>query len=96
MTIRVHRVVGAGALAIAAVAAPIAMALTSADTAQTEVAAPCLAWYGSVDDGICLSYSNGNGINVGTPDLGVYGPNGGIGISTGPILPGTRWDSSGR
>ena len=53
----------------------------------------CLAWFGNKEDGNCLGYSNGNGINVGTPDVGVYGPNsgvpgGGIGVSTGPLLPG--------
>ena len=45
----------------------------------------------------CLSYSNGNGINVGTPGIGVYGPNsgslpgGGIGVNTGPLFPGQTW-----
>jgi hypothetical protein len=96
MTIRVHRLVAAGALSVAAVAAPIAIALTSAAPAS---AGPCLAWLGNKEDGNCLSYSNGNGINVGTPDLGIYGPNsgsmpgGGIGINTGPLLPGTTWNN---
>lgn len=96
MTIRVHRFVAAGALTVAAVAAPIAIALTSAASAD---AAPCLSWFGNKEDGVCLSYSNGNGVNVGTPDLGLYGPNsgslpgGGIGINTGPLLPGTSWNS---
>ena len=97
MTIRAHRLVAAGALAVAAVAAPIAIALTSVNAAQTD-AAPCLSWYGNREDNICLSYSNGNGINVGTPDLGIYGPNsgsipgGGIGITTGNLLPGQTWN----
>lgn len=96
MTIRAHRLVAAGALTVAAVAAPIAIALSSADT--TQVDAGCLAWYGSRDDGICLSYSNGNGMNVGTPGVGVGGSNssGGFGVSTGPMLPGNSWNSPVR
>ena len=95
MTVRAHRLVAAGALAVAAVAAPIAVALTSVNATQTD-AGPCLAWYGNREDNICLSYSNGNGVNVGTPDVGIYGPNtgsggGGIGFSTGPMLPGQTW-----
>jgi hypothetical protein len=97
MTIRAHRLVAAGALAVAAVAAPIAIALTSAPAAG---ATPCLAT-GSFNGQPmpCLSYSNGNGINVGTPDIGVYGPNagsssrnGGIGVTSGPLLPGTTFN----
>ena len=98
MTIRAHRVVAAGALAVAAVAAPIAIALSSGNAAQSVAGPACLAWYGNKEDGVCLSYSNGNGVNVGTPDLGVYGPNsgslpgGGIGVSSGPLLPGQTWN----
>lgn len=97
MTIRAHRFVAAGALAVAAVAAPIAIALTSGDAADHVAGPACLAWFGNQEDGVCLSYSNGNGVNVGTPDLGIYGPNsgtmpgGGVGISTGPLLPGQTW-----
>jgi hypothetical protein len=38
-----------------------------------------------------MGYSSGNGLNVGTPDIGVFGPEygNGIGIVTGPLLPGT-------
>ena len=39
-------------------------------------------------DGICLGYSNGSPTYIGTPDVGVYGPNGGLGVYTGPLLPG--------
>ena len=45
-------------------------------------------------------YSNGNGVNVGTPEIGVYGPElgqpagGGIGVTTGPLLPGQSWTSN--
>lgn len=96
MTIRAHRLVAAGALTIAAVAAPIAIALTSGS--DVVAGPPCLAT-GSFNGNAmpCLGYSNGNGINVGTPDLGVYGPNsgsnpgGGIGVTTGNLLPGTTW-----
>ena len=97
MTIRAHRYVAAGALAVAAVAAPIAIALSSGNAAQSVARPPCLAWYGNQEDGICLSYSNGNGMNVGTPDLGVYGPSntgvGGIGVTTGNLLPGQTWNT---
>jgi hypothetical protein len=94
MTIRAQRLVSAGALAIAAVAAPFAIALSTG--AGQAVAAPaCLAWYGNQADGVCLSYSNGSPTTVGTP-WGVYGPNGGTGVGgynggglvSGPLLPG--------
>lgn len=96
MSIRAPRLVAAGALAVAAVAAPIAIALTSVE-ATDSAGPPCLSWVGNKEDGNCLSYSNGNGVNVGTPDLGIYGPNagslpgGGIGVTTGSLLPGTTW-----
>ncbi len=67
MTIRAHRFVAAGALAVATVAAPIAVALSSGNAAETVAGPPCLAWFGNQEDGVCLSYSNGQGVNVGTP-----------------------------
>lgn len=88
----------AGAIAAAAVAVPLYAATNSVGAPATErvtAQPPCLAWFGNKEDGKCLSYSNGNGVNVGTPAIGVYGPNagsmpgGGIGITTGPLLPGT-------
>jgi hypothetical protein len=88
MTIRARRIVTAGALALASVAAPLAVALTAGTGSAS--AAPCLAWYGNKDDGVCLGYSNGNPTNVGTP-WGTFGPNGNSGISTGPLLPGQTW-----
>jgi hypothetical protein len=97
MTIRAHRFVAAGALAVAAVAAPIAIALSSGNAAEAVAGPPCLAWFGNQEDGVCLSYSNGNGVNVGSPGIGVYGPEsgslpgGGIGVNTGPLLPGQTW-----
>lgn len=89
MIIRARRIATAGALAVAAVAAPIAVALT-AGTGSAE-AAPCLAWYGNKEDGVCLGYSNGSPTNIGTPNWGTYGPNGSLGVSTGPLLPGQTW-----
>ncbi|MET0475534.1 MAG: hypothetical protein ABW001_12960 [Mycobacterium sp.] len=101
MTIRAHRLVAAGALAIAAVAAPLTIALSTG--AGQAVAGPaCLAWYGSQADGVCLSYSNGNPTSIGTP-WGAYGPNSGIGVGgyngggivSGPLLPGHTYTSNG-
>jgi hypothetical protein len=85
----------AGVFVAGAVAIPLYAAAVSTDSAQVTAGPACLAWYGNKEDGKCLSYSNGQPVFVGTPDLGVYGPNagsnpgGGIGVSTGPLLPGT-------
>ena len=94
-TIRTRRLL-AGAFVAAAVAAPVYAATMTNDAApQFTAGPPCLAWFGNKEDGKCLSYSNGNGVNVGTPDFsycnnpGAVGPNGGCGFSTGPLLPGT-------
>jgi hypothetical protein len=100
MTIRAHRLVSAGALAVAAVAAPLAIAMSNG-AGQAMASPACLAWYGSVGDGQCLSYSNGSPTTVGTP-FGVFGPNGGLGVGgynngglvSGPLLPGQTWNSS--
>lgn len=93
MTTRAHRLVAAGALAVAAVAAPIAIAFTS-DAGQTVAGPRCLSWYGNAEDGVCLSYSNGNGMNLGTPGIGVGGPTSGSpGVFTGPLLPGNTWNT---
>jgi hypothetical protein len=84
-----------GAFAAAAVAVPLYAAAVSTDSAQITAQPACLAWFGNKEDGKCLSYSNGQPVWVGTPDVGIYGPGagsnpgGGIGISTGPMLPGT-------
>ena len=96
MTIRARRFAAAGALAVSAVAAPIAISLSVGSATESVAGPACLAWYGNREDGVCLSYSNGNGMNVGTPDMGVYGPstNGGIGVTTGQLLPGQTWNSS--
>jgi hypothetical protein len=89
----------AGAFVAAAVAAPLGVAAASIDSAQVTASPACLAWFGNKDDGKCLSYSNGSPVNVGTPDWGIYGPNagsnpgGGIGVTTGPLLPGQTWNT---
>lgn len=79
-----------GAVAAAAVAAPVYAAVVTVDAPQVSAAPPCLAWFGNKEDGHCLSYSNGNGINVGTPTY-CYGSagNDNCGFSSGPLLPGT-------
>ncbi|BBZ29337.1 hypothetical protein MMAD_36320 [Mycolicibacterium madagascariense] len=95
MTINARRIATAGALALAAVAAPLTMALTQPAPAANTAQGQCLAWYGNKDDGQCLGYSNGNPQSVGTP-WGVFGPNPGTGVGTynggglvsGPLLPG--------
>jgi hypothetical protein len=89
---RARRLVAAGVFAVAAVAAPFAASALSA-THSDQLAGPaCLAWFGNREDGKCLSYSNGNGVNIGTPEFGLYGPDG-AGISTGPLFPGRIYDS---
>jgi hypothetical protein len=95
MTIPAPRFVAAGALAIAAVAAPIAIALTSAEAVSSVASPPCLSWFGNKDDGVCLSYANQPNIQVGTPNVAIGNNNGnpGIGISTGPLGPGTTFSS---
>ena len=78
----------AGTFAAAAVAVPLYASLTSPDVAPQTTAGPaCLAWFGNKDDGNCLGYSNGAPVFVGTPQVG-FGE-GGFGISTSPLLPGT-------
>ena len=85
-----RRIATCGALAVAAAAVPVLAALGSgAPTAHAD--GTCLAWFGSRDDGQCLSYSNGQGVNLGTPSVGYGGPNSGSpgwGVTTGPLLPG--------
>ena len=85
-----RRVIALSAFA-AAVAGPVIAATAISASEPQNQASPgeCLAWFGNRDDGKCLSYSNGTPINAGTPDVGIYGPNGnGIGVSTGPLIPG--------
>ncbi len=88
----------AGAFVAAAVAVPVYAVAASTDSTQVTASPACLAWFGNREDGKCLSYSNGQPVNVGTPDLGIYGPDagsmpgGGIGVSTGPLLPSQTWN----
>jgi hypothetical protein len=85
MTLRATRLAAAGALAVAAVAAPIAIALTSSGT--TGDVAQCRAHFGNIEDNICLDGDEGNSFNIGTPFYnGGTGPH--AGFSTGPMLPG--------
>ena len=78
----------AGAFVAAALAVPLYAAASSIDNAQVTASPACLAWFGNKEDGKCLSYSNGNGVNVGTPVYnGGNGPD--AGWSSGPLLPGT-------
>ena len=89
------RLVVAGAFAVAAVAAPFAASVLSTSAGSEDLAGPaCLAWFGNREDGKCLSYSNGNGVNVGTPSFNACPGGGstsrdGCGWSSGPLLPGT-------
>jgi hypothetical protein len=89
----------AGAFVAAAVAVPLGAAAVSTDNAQVTASPACLAWFGNKDDGKCLSYSNGQPVFAGTPDFGIYGPNagsnpgGGVGFSTGPLLPSQTWNT---
>lgn len=91
-----RRLVAVSAFAVAAAAGPVfAATMTSTSEPQKYQAYPgeCLAWFGNKEDGKCLSYSNGTPINGGTPDFGYYGPNGGgIGVNTGPLLPGQTFN----
>ena len=87
---RARRIVAVGALAVAAAAVPALAELTDSSASTTTATGTCLAWFGARGEGQCLSYSNNN-VSVGTPQVGIGGPNSGspgVGISTGPLLPG--------
>jgi hypothetical protein len=78
----------AGAFVAAAITVPLYAAAVSTDNSQVTAAPACLAWFGNKEDGKCLSYSNGQPVNVGTPVFnGGNGPD--AGWSSGPLLPGT-------
>jgi hypothetical protein len=86
---RARRIAAIGALAVAAV--PALAALTDSSTSTTSATGTCLAWVGSRNDGQCISWSNGSPTYIGTPQVGLGGPNSGspgLGITTGPMLPG--------
>ena len=86
------RIAAAGALAVAALTGPALGALGA--SATNSATGNCLAWFGSRDDGVCMGYSNGSPTYIGTPQGGLLGPGygsgqtGGVGISSGPLLPG--------
>ncbi len=86
-----RRLAVAGGLAVAAMAVPTVVAFGSGGPGSTSAEGKCLAWFGSRDDGICMGYSNGTPTYIGTPQFGIYGPGygNGLGINTGPLLPGT-------
>ena len=87
----------AGAFVATAVAVPLYAAAASTDSAQVTATPACLAWFGNKDDGKCLSYSNGQPVyrrNPGHRHLRAergQQPRGGIGFSTGPLLPSQTW-----
>lgn len=85
-----RRLAVAGGLAVAALSVPVLAALAASDPATSVATGNCLAWFGSRDDGICMGYSNGTPTYIGTPEFGVWGPGygNGLGITTGPLLPG--------
>lgn len=86
-TLRV-RVAVAAVLGLAAVAAPLLSAVGAPDISASP---NCLAWVGARGDGQCIAYSNGSPTYIGTPNFGIWGPGygGGLGINSGPLLPGT-------
>jgi hypothetical protein len=92
--IRTRRLIAVGAFAVAAAAPVLVATMTTSAAPQNQVAAPaCLAWYGNLEDGKCLSYSNGQPIIGGMPPVAIGSPNSGNpGLSTGPLLPGQTWN----
>jgi len=89
---RVRRVVVAAAVAAAALSAPLLASVGSSRVSFSATNGKCLAWFGSRGDGICMGYSNGSGTTIGTPDVGVYGPGYGLGVTSGPLLPGQTFN----
>lgn len=86
-TTKVRRLLASGAMAAAAIAAPVLMSVGA--TTALSADGQCLAWFGSRGEGQCMGYSNGTPTYIGTPNLGVYGPGGGF--YTGPLMPGTTF-----
>ena len=88
-TSRVRRLTVAAVLA-AALSVPVLASLAASGESAHSATGECLAWFGSRGDGICMGYSTGYGVNIGTPDIGIYGPGygNGLGITSGPLLPG--------
>jgi hypothetical protein len=93
MTNRAHRLVAAGAMAVAAVAAPLVIASTSGESPNVQ--AQCRAHFGNIEDNVCMDGpDNGQSFNIGTPNAGRYGSN--TGVSTGPMFPDTTWSGPVR
>ena len=87
----------AGVFVAAAVAVPVYAVAVSTDSTEVTASPACLAWFGNKEDGKCLSYSEGNGVNVGTPSFnycpgGGYGRREGCGWQSGPLLPSQTWN----
>ncbi len=82
----IRRLSAAGVLAAALAAGVLTSIGAPADLSAT---GRCLAWFGSRDDGQCMGYSNGSPTYIGTPNMGVWGPDG---ITTGPLVPGTTFN----
>jgi len=89
---RVRRILAAAVVAAAAVSAPVLSSFGASGGSISATNGQCLAWFGSRGDGICMGYSNGSGTTIGTPDLGVYGPGYGLGVTSGPLLPGQTFN----
>ena len=88
---RARRIAAIGARAVAAAAVPALAALTDSSTSTTSAtgSGTCLAWVGSRNDGQCISWSNGSPTYIGTPQVGFGGSGSpGLGVTTGPLLPG--------
>jgi hypothetical protein len=84
----------AGTFVAAAMAVPLYAAAVSTDSAQVTATPACLAWFGNKDDGKCLSYSNGNGINLQSPNYcagGAPSSNRNCGVNSGPLAPSQTW-----
>ena len=76
------------ALGLGVIVTPL---LGMAGSPEISATGKCLAWVGSRDDGQCIGYSNGAPTNIGTPNLGIFGPGygNGLGVTSGPLMPGT-------
>ena len=96
MTIRARRLVAAGALAVAAVAAPVAIALTSAGSRSAQ--AQCLRLVRQQRGRqLPVGYSNGNATGDRHAGVGsTAAPAADRGFSTGPLLPGQTWNVADR
>jgi hypothetical protein len=84
--------IGGIALAAAAVAAPVAVALSTPAATVTHAQPGCLAWFGSKTDGKCISWSMGSGRDTsinGVP-ITINGPTGDPGQDNSSAIMGGR------